>query len=72
MSLSIIVPDLKFLATTIARKYNLYDLAVLRHRDGNLWNEEEELWHVKTDQGMICVRGLSFAQNALWQSLNSR
>lgn len=49
----------------IARKYNLYDLAVFSTTvTETVWNEEEELWHVKTDRGddmrarfVICANG---------------
>ena len=36
----------------IARKYNLYDLAVFSTTvTETVWNEAEQLWHVKTDRG---------------------
>ena len=49
----------------IAKKYNLYDLAVFNTTvTDTLWNEDEELWHVKTDRGdvmraqfVICANG---------------
>ena len=49
----------------IARKYNLYDLAVFSTTvTETVWNEEEQLWHVKTDRGddmrarfVICANG---------------
>ncbi len=50
---------------SIAKKYDLYDLAVFQTTvTSTVWNEEEELWHVKTDRGdhmkakfVICANG---------------
>ncbi len=49
----------------IAKKYNLYDLAVFNTTvTETMWNEEEQLWHIKTDRGddmraqfVICANG---------------
>jgi cation diffusion facilitator CzcD-associated flavoprotein CzcO len=49
----------------IAKKYNLYELAVFNTTvTETIWNEEEQLWHVKTDCGdvmraqfVICANG---------------
>lgn len=49
----------------IAKKYNLYELAVFNTTvTETIWNEEEQLWHVKTDRGdvmraqfVICANG---------------
>jgi len=49
----------------IARKYNLYDLAVFNTTvTETRWKESDQLWHVKTDQGdvmraqfVICANG---------------
>ncbi|OUS10235.1 hypothetical protein A9Q89_11500 [Gammaproteobacteria bacterium 53_120_T64] len=50
---------------SIAKKYDLYDLAVFQTTvTSTVWNEEEKLWHVKTDRGdhmkakfVICANG---------------
>ena len=49
----------------IARRYDLYDLAVFQTTvTSTIWNGDEEMWHVKTDQGdtmrakfVICANG---------------
>ncbi len=49
----------------IAKKYNLYDLAVFQTTvTSTLWNEEEQMWHLRTDRGdhmrarfVICANG---------------
>ncbi|MGK0337040.1 MAG: cation diffusion facilitator CzcD-associated flavoprotein CzcO [Candidatus Azotimanducaceae bacterium] len=49
----------------IAKKYDLYDLAVFQTTvTETLWNEEEGLWHIKTNRGdhmraqfVICANG---------------
>jgi len=49
----------------IAKKYDLYDLAVFQTTvTETLWNEEEQLWHLRTDRGdhmrarfVICANG---------------
>ncbi|RLA49289.1 MAG: monooxygenase, partial [Gammaproteobacteria bacterium] len=49
----------------IAKKYDLYDLAVFQTTvTSTVWNDEEKLWHVKTDRGdhmkakfVICANG---------------
>ena len=49
----------------IAKKYELYELAVFQTTvTSTLWNEEERLWHLKTDRGdhmkarfVICANG---------------
>ncbi len=50
---------------SIARKYQLYELAVFQTTvTSTVWNEEEELWHLTTDRGdhmkarfVICANG---------------
>ncbi|MFP6806699.1 MAG: NAD(P)/FAD-dependent oxidoreductase [Pseudomonadales bacterium] len=49
----------------IAKKYDLYDLAVFQTTViATIWNEEEEMWHLETDRGdhmkarfVICANG---------------
>ena len=49
----------------IAQQYNLYELAVFNTTvTETLWNEDEQLWHIKTDRGdlmraqfVICANG---------------
>lgn len=49
----------------IATKYNLYELAVFNTTvTSTLWNEDEQMWHLKTDRGdhmraqfVICANG---------------
>ena len=49
----------------IAKKYNLYELAVFQTTiTSTVWNEEEKMWHLKTDRGdhmkarfVICANG---------------
>ena len=50
----------------IAKKYDLYDLAVFQTTiTATVWNKEERLWHIKTDRGdhmkarfVICANGI--------------
>ena len=50
---------------SIARRYDLYDLAVFQTTvTSTVWNEEEEMWHIGTDRGdqmkarfIICANG---------------
>ena len=49
----------------IAKKYDLYDLAVFQTTvTSTVWNEEEQMWHLRTDRGdhmrarfVICANG---------------
>ncbi len=49
----------------IAKKYDLYDLAVFQTTvTSTIWNEEEKMWHLQTDRGdhmrarfVICANG---------------
>jgi cyclohexanone monooxygenase len=49
----------------IAKHYNIYDLAVFQTTvTSTVWNEEEKMWHVKTDRGdhmkarfVVCANG---------------
>ncbi len=49
----------------IARKYDLYDLAVFQTTvTSTVWNEDEQMWHLQTDRGdymrarfVICANG---------------
>ena len=49
----------------IAKKYDLYELAVFQTTvTSTLWNEEEQMWHLRTDRGdhmraryVICANG---------------
>tara|TARA_R110000787_G_scaffold38692_13_gene97324 strand:+ start:1104 stop:2903 length:1800 start_codon:yes stop_codon:yes gene_type:complete len=50
----------------IAKKYDLYDLAVFQTTvTATVWNKEEQLWHIKTNRGdhmkarfVICANGI--------------
>lgn len=58
-------PEILGHCQAIAKKYNLYDLAVFQTTvTETIWNEEEQLWHVSTDRGdlmraqfVICANG---------------
>ena len=58
-------PEIFSHCQAIARKYNLYDLAVFNTTvTETRWDEADQLWHVKTDQGdlmraqfVICANG---------------
>ncbi|MEZ0185882.1 MAG: flavin-containing monooxygenase [Candidatus Reddybacter sp.] len=58
-------PEIYEHCQAIAKKYNLYDLAVFQTTvTTTVWNEEENLWHVKTDRGdhmkakfVVCANG---------------
>ncbi len=58
-------PEIYEHCQAIAKKYDLYDLAVFQTTvTSTVWNEEEKLWHVKTDRGdhmkakfVICANG---------------
>jgi cyclohexanone monooxygenase len=58
-------PEILGHCQAIAKKYDLYDLAVFQTTvTETIWNEEEQLWHVKTDRGdhmraqfVICANG---------------
>ena len=58
-------PEILGHCQAIANKYNLYDLAIFQTTvTSTIWNEEEELWHVRTDrddymraQSVICANG---------------
>ena len=58
-------PEILTHCQAIANKYDLYKLAVFQTTvTGTIWNEEEQLWHVKTDRGdhmraqfVICANG---------------
>ncbi|MDF1832248.1 MAG: NAD(P)/FAD-dependent oxidoreductase [Porticoccaceae bacterium] len=58
-------PEIYEHCKAIAKKYDLYDLAVFQTTvTSTVWNEEENLWHVKTDRGdhmkakfVICANG---------------
>ena len=58
-------PEIYEHCQAIAKKYDLYDLAVFQTTvTSTEWNEEEKLWHVKTDRGdhmkakfVICANG---------------
>ncbi|MEC8350078.1 MAG: NAD(P)/FAD-dependent oxidoreductase [Pseudomonadota bacterium] len=58
-------PEIFSHCQSIARKYNLYDLAVFNTTvTETRWDEAEQLWHVQTDQGdamraqfVICANG---------------
>lgn len=58
-------PEIFSHCQAIAQKYNLYDLAVFNTTvTETRWDEADELWHVKTDQGdvmraqfVICANG---------------
>ena len=58
-------PEILSHCQAIARKYDLYDLAVFHTTiTSTVWNEEEQLWHLGTDRGdlmkaqfVICANG---------------
>lgn len=58
-------PEILGHCQAIAKKYDLYDLAVFQTTvTETIWDEEEQLWHVKTDRGdhmraqfVICANG---------------
>ncbi|MGK0260294.1 MAG: cation diffusion facilitator CzcD-associated flavoprotein CzcO [Candidatus Azotimanducaceae bacterium] len=58
-------PEILSHCQAIAKKYDLYDLAVFNTTvTSTVWDEEEKLWHVKTDRGdhmraqfVICANG---------------
>ncbi|MFN3236836.1 MAG: flavin-containing monooxygenase [Pseudomonadales bacterium] len=58
-------PEILKHCQAIAKKYELYDLAVFQTTvTETLWDEDEQLWHVKTDRGdhmraqfVICANG---------------
>ena len=58
-------PEILSHCQAIAKKYDLYDLAVFNTTvTSTVWNEEEELWHLETDRGdlmkaqfVICANG---------------
>jgi cyclohexanone monooxygenase len=58
-------PEILGHCQAIAKKYDLYDLAVFQTTvTSTVWNEEEQLWHVGTDRGdhmraqfVICANG---------------
>lgn len=51
----------------IAKKYNLYEMAVFHTTvSSTVWNEEDELWHIGTDRGdhmrakfVVCANGIA-------------
>jgi cation diffusion facilitator CzcD-associated flavoprotein CzcO len=58
-------PEILAHCRAIAKKYDLYDLAVFQTTvTSTVWNEAEQLWHVETDRGdtmraqfVICANG---------------
>ncbi len=58
-------PEIYAHCQAIAKKYDLYDLAVFQTTvTSTVWDEEEKMWHVKTDRGdhmkarfVICANG---------------
>ena len=58
-------PEIFAHCQAIAKKYDLYDLAVFNTTvTSTIWDEEEQLWHLRTDQGdhmrarfVICANG---------------
>jgi len=58
-------PEILGHCQAIAKKYDLYDLAVFNTTViSTVWNEEEQLWHLETDRGdhmraqfVICANG---------------
>ena len=58
-------PEILGHCQAIAKKYDLYDLAVFQTTvTSTVWNEEEQMWHVGTDRGdlmraqfVICANG---------------
>jgi len=58
-------PEILAHCQAIARKYNLYELAVFQTTvTSTVWNEKEQMWHLETDRGdhmrarfVICANG---------------
>ncbi len=58
-------PEILGHCQAIAKKYDLYDLAVFNTTvTSTVWNEEEQMWHLQTDRGdhmraqfVICANG---------------
>jgi cation diffusion facilitator CzcD-associated flavoprotein CzcO len=58
-------PEIFAHCQAIAKKYDLYDLAVFNTTiTSTVWNEEEQMWHLQTDRGdhmraqfVICANG---------------
>jgi len=58
-------PEIYAHCQNIARRYDLYDLAVFQTTvTSTIWDEEEQLWHLETDRGdhmkarfVICANG---------------
>ncbi len=58
-------PEIFAHCQAIAKRYNLYELAVFQTTvTSTVWNEEEQMWHVDTDRGdhmraqfVICANG---------------
>jgi cyclohexanone monooxygenase len=58
-------PEIFAHCQAIAKRYNLYDLAVFQTTvTSTVWNEEEQMWHLETDRGdhmrarfVICANG---------------
>ena len=58
-------PEILAHCQAIARRYNLYELAVFQTTvTSTVWNEEEKMWHLETDRGdhmrarfVICANG---------------
>ena len=58
-------PEILGHCQAIAKKYNLYELAVFQTTvTSTVWNEEEEIWHIKTNRGddmtakfVVCANG---------------
>ena len=58
-------PEIYAHCQAIARKYNLYELAVFQTTvTSTVWDEDEQMWHVSTDRGdrmrarfVICANG---------------
>ena len=58
-------PEILGHCQAIAKKYDLYDLAVFQTTvTSTVWNEEEQMWHIGTDRGdlmraqfVICANG---------------
>ncbi len=58
-------PEIFAYCQLIARKYNLYELAIFQTTvTSTVWNEAEQMWHLRTDRGdylrakfVICANG---------------
>jgi cation diffusion facilitator CzcD-associated flavoprotein CzcO len=58
-------PEILGHCQAIAKKYDLYDLAVFHTTvTATIWNEDEQMWHIETDRGdrmraqfVICANG---------------